>query len=242
MLTVSIGESEKVLERVRATTLEFREKHPNAPLLRFDAEEVTGNQMRELAASASLIGEPSLVVVRGPLEAAADPLELIALAPSLARSKNFFHIADETLSAKTLKELKAAGATIADEGGTVREAPRRFTAFPFADAVLSRDRAKAWMFYLDCLKEGLIIEEIHGTLVWQVKNVLLIMREGANPGLAPFVYSKGKRFASLWEPDELEAFLAELVVLYHEAHRGTLDFETALERLLLERLDRKSVV
>lgn len=237
MLTLSIGQDpERVLERMRSVIATFREERPNAPLVRLDAPEATPDALREFAASVSLLGEPSLVVVRGPLEDAGTLGGVLELAPALAESPNRFYIADEALSAGEVKAFEKAGAEVDDAGGSSPAEERRFTAFPLADAVLGRDRAKAWALFLECGSAGMAVEEIHGALVWQVKNVLLVMQSTENPGLAPFVYSKAKRFGGLWKKEELESFLEELVYLYHEAHRGASDFGTGLEKLLLERL------
>ena len=78
-------------------------------------------------------------------------------------------------------------------------------------------------------------EEIHGILFWQVKSIVLASRtkSATEAGLNPFVYSKAKSFAENFNQQELDKILEDIVRLYHDAHRGLHDFETAMEIFIL---------
>jgi hypothetical protein len=108
--------------------------------------------------------------------------------------------------------------------------------FAMADALGARDKKTLWILYRQAVEEGKASEEIHGILFWQAKSMVLAARTkfAGEAGLNPYVYTKSKRYAENFSEPELTALLDRLVSVYHDSHRGMHEFETALERLILE--------
>ena len=72
-----------------------------------------------------------------------------------------------------------------------------------------RDKKGAWAEYQKVLKEGLVPEEIHGILFWQIKTMLLASssKSSVEADLNPFVFKKAKEFSKNYSEDELKKCL-----------------------------------
>ena len=133
-----------------------------------------------------------------------------------------------------------------------------FSGFDLADAVASRDKKRAWMFVLqehpravssrDKKRAWMLLqharmcdvgaEEIHGTIFWQVKMMLVCKdaNSAEQAGVKPFVFGKSKRGANSFTTEELRMLSGNLVHAYHEAHRGGMPLYDALETLILRQV------
>ena len=108
--------------------------------------------------------------------------------------------------------------------------------FAMADALGARDKKTLWILYRQAVEAGKVPEEIHGILFWQAKSIALAARTNSatEADLNPFVYGKAKRYAANYSDKEINNLLERLVAVYHDSHRGIHEFETAMERLILE--------
>jgi len=92
-----------------------------------------------------------------------------------------------------------------------------------------------WTLYQQALRHGVVSEELHGVLFWQVKSMLLAMlsKDAKESRLNPFVYSKAKNYAKNFTLPELKKISSQLITMYHRAHRGEVDFDVSLEKFFL---------
>jgi hypothetical protein len=60
-----------------------------------------------------------------------------------------------------------------------------------------------------------------------------LAKDAKESGLNPFVYSKAKNYAKNFTLPELKKISSQLVKMYHQAHRGEVNFEMALEKFFL---------
>ena len=44
---------------------------------------------------------------------------------------------------------------------------------------LTKDKKKLWVTFIDFLNKGIEVEEIHGILFWQIKNMLIASKSGS---------------------------------------------------------------
>ena len=92
------------------------------------------------------------------------------------------------------------------------------------------------MAYERSLLAGVSEEELFWGFVRQLKNMALV-HEGATMNdlgtKSDYVYKKAVSAAKHFKKEELSRLHGELVVIWHDAHRGLLDFDTALERWAL---------
>lgn len=111
-----------------------------------------------------------------------------------------------------------------------------FKIFALADAFGRRDRKQLWVLLTKAKMKEISAEEIHGILFWQVKAILqaLAARDAKSAGLNPYVYQKSTGFAHNFADGELKHISSKLVSMYHDARRGIIDFDAALEKFILE--------
>lgn len=83
-----------------------------------------------------------------------------------------------------------------------------FNIFALTSALDGGDPVKAWRIYREAIERGTSVENILGVLFWKAKS------------------ASSQRLSR------------EIVVLYHEGHRGTIDLELGIERLLLRGVSR----
>jgi DNA polymerase III delta subunit len=164
-------------------------------------------------------------------------------------------ISDEIL--KRLKDMKESENIVIWSEGELNKAPlekikkhaekieefekkevfkkKEFSIFFMADALGERDKRKLWLLFVEALRRGKVMEEMHGTLFWQLKTILLAKRtkSASEAGINPYPYGKAKSFAKNWGEEELNRALLNLCEMYHRAHRGEVDFEIAMERFAL---------
>jgi len=131
------------------------------------------------------------------------------------------------------EEVKAE---LSEEEISLDKKPRPdFNIFLLSDAIASRKKKDAWIIYQKALAGGLTPDEIFWNIEWQIKTLLLALRtkSAEEAGMKNYPYSKAKANLKHWTQEELENFLKELLVGYHEARRGKEEMETLLEKMIL---------
>ena len=119
---------------------------------------------------------------------------------------------------------------------------KQINIFHIVDAVLEKDRSRAWFLFQKAIMSGFDPEEIFWKIVWQIKNLLLIKKlpfssekkiiEMTN--LHPYVVKKTLFAGRNFSEEELTKYSSELIDLYHNARRGLADFETGIEKFLIK--------
>lgn len=113
--------------------------------------------------------------------------------------------------------------------------------FHIADAVASRDKARAWLLFQKSLISGQDAEEVFWKIAWQIKNSLLLKGFIGFPEnkiaeitrLHPYVVKKNLSASRFFTEEELSRYSLDLVNLYHDSRRGMSDFETGVEKFLI---------
>lgn len=110
-----------------------------------------------------------------------------------------------------------------------------FNVFTLTDALGARDRKHLWVLYQKAILSKIDPEEIHRLFFWQVKAMISARSSSGatEAGLNPFVYKKSLGFSKNFSNEELAKLSRDLVVMYHDARRGVIDFDVALERFVL---------
>jgi DNA polymerase III delta subunit len=111
----------------------------------------------------------------------------------------------------------------------------QYNVFYLADALGKRERKNFWVALMEAFLRKVPGEEIAGILFWQVKSMFLAKNsQGAKEaGLSPFVFMKSRKYAEKFSDKEIKDLSSRLIGLYHDAHSGKVDMETALEKLAL---------
>lgn len=168
--------------------------------------------------------------------------QIAGFIPAMNESPNIFIALEGRLNA----ELKNAFAKSAEKmvecrgptslsAAESRQTSEGFNIFALADAMGGRDPFKAWSAYRQAIDSGIEPENILGTLFWQAKSMILAAEatNAKEAGLNPFVFGKSKRYAGNFSEKERRRLLKEIIILYHDAHRGLVNSELGTEKLLL---------
>ena len=197
-----------------------QKKHAEAETFKLSVENFSLNKLDELIASQGLFYSGSIVFADS-LFVDTDISEiLIKKIKEIAESPNFFVFLEEKLNKKEALALKG----------------EKIDFFEFANALGEKNKKLLWTLYQDALFEGVPSEEVHGIFFWQVKSMLSALRskDATEASLNPFVFSKSKNYAKNYGEEKLKEMSAKLFEMYHEAHRGNIDFAVTLEKFILE--------
>ncbi len=226
----------------KASTLaaELQKKKPDAGFFTITDENWNDVQMEEYIGGQGLFSNKYIVLIKG-VFSKKDVKELfLERVKEMAESPNIFIIAEGVVDAASLKKIEKHAEKVQEfEATEARGVPKEdFKIFDIADALGARDKKTLWTFYRKAIDSGKVPEEIHGILFWQVKSITLASqtKSAGEAGLNPFVYGKAKRYAENYSKKELADLMGALVSVYHDAHRGLHDFETALEVLILDKI------
>lgn len=177
------------------------------------------------------------LVLDRPLDTAEGKEFVLEHAETFADSDTAVFIIQPDVDAVTKKKLEVHGTVEVYDISYSRTAEVPPNSFALVDALQAGDRKRAWILYRQLIAGGASAEEIHGTLAWAARGVVLASHtKNANEaGMKPFPYDKAKRVARTLAPGVAEAQSAALVRLYHDARLGRGTLEDLLEVYLLRR-------
>jgi DNA polymerase III delta subunit len=208
MLYVFHGTDTKTsVEKAHALVNSLRAKRPDASFQKIEAD-VWDRTIVESHLGGQGLFSSKYIVLLDRVTENADAKELLAeLVPAMQESTNIFIVLEGKLNAelKRAVEKSAEKAVVCDiKAVDAAEKADGFNIFGIAGALASKDAFKAWKMYREAIDSGTAVENILGILFWKAKSI-------ADKNLAK-----------------------ELIVMYHEGHRGRRDLELATERLLLD--------
>jgi len=159
---------------------------------------------------------------------------------ALSQSHNIFVFFEEELNKNALSLFEKHAKKVCGFFLSRQERKKTFNIFSLSDAVGRRDRKKAWILLQRSYISGITAENIHGILLWFIKNMLLVKGKEAKGrqalvelGLNPFVLRKTQTFSRNYTYEELKKFSGDLIDIYHRARRGIIELEIGIEKFLL---------
>lgn len=175
-------------------------------------ERLSQEELLAMASTQSLLGDVRVFRLQGAL-AGGRGEEFLDIARELAVSPHTFVLLEEKLLKKPTELLAKAGAELVVYPAVKKE--EGFNMFALTYAFAARDRKKLWLLLHAALRSGAVPEAMLGMLHWKVRDML----------------GKGER--GKYSHVELARISKELVVLYHDSHRGAGDLSLLLERFVL---------
>jgi hypothetical protein len=147
-------------------------------------------------------------------------------------SGHAIELREEKLLAEHKKLLTKLGAEVIETKAPKK--PKDNTVFAITDAVLVRDRKKAWLNYRAAIDAGKSPEEIVGLLWWQIKTLWLVAKLGDKSGQAPYGVGKARQALKKYSSRDVAIAARSLVEVYHLARLGEgPELEGACEKWLL---------
>ena len=227
-----------------------RKKHEGAEFFKLTSENFLENKLDELIASQGLFYSGSIILADSLFENEEVGELVIKKIKEISESPNFFVFLEEKLNKKELEKFEKYAQKIEEFKKPERKLNKKellalkgekIDFFDFANTLGERNKKLLWSLYQDALAEEVHSEEVHAMFFWQVKAMLCAIKtkDATEAGLNPFVYTKAKAYAKNYGKtgEEAEKKLTEMSAtlseMYHEAHRGNVDFAVALEKFIL---------
>jgi DNA polymerase III delta subunit len=225
------------IKKARKLVSDLQVKHSDAYFGEFTSDNFSSSIIDEYTQGQGLFYGKSILFINR-ISEKKEVLELfLDRIEDVKGSDNVFILLEGKLNADTKRKIgKYADKTlVSDVKADDSMSRKEFNIFALADAIGSRDRNKSWSIYREAVDNGMEIESILGTIFWQLKSMIIAMSVSTvkDSGLNPFVYNKSKRYAENFSRDELQNMFDKVVDIYHDSHRGIVNGEVELERLLL---------
>ncbi len=213
---------------------QYKEKNSSVEKVVIEGYEWSAARLEELIGARSLFGGTLIISLSFVSEEEHQSDFFKDRLPDCAVSLNTFIFLEGKLSLPLLTTFKKYAEEVT-ESKLPERAKEKFNVFSLADALGRRDRRGLWTLFVEALRRGIAAEQIHGTLFWQVK--MLLLSSGAESareaGVGEFPFSNAKRFLKNFSRDDLLRLSSNLIALYHDARRGRHDFNIALEKFVL---------
>lgn len=237
MLYIIYGNNrDKTRDKTRHLLDTLRKKKPDASFFAMNDETWSSEKVREYALSQGLFENKYIVHFDSVTAKKEIKEELVDLLEDIQQSSNVFVMREGELDKVTLKKLEKHSEKIEEHSKEELKKKPEFNIFALGDALGRRDKKSLWTLYRKAIAGGLEPEQIHGTIWWQLKSILITYtaRTPAESGLNPFVHTKAKGFAQNFSEDELKKSADRLIAAYHDARRGKGELELLLEKWILE--------
>ncbi len=204
-----------------------KKKHADAGFFKLNVENFSESKLDELIASQGLFFAKTLVFADHLCDEEETGEVLLGKIKDISTSPNFFVFLEGKLNKKELEKFKK----YESENNKIEEFVKpekklnkkealalkgeKIDFFEFANALGDKNKKELWTLYQDALAEKVPSEEVHGIFFWKVKKML-----------------SDQQFRN-YDSKKLKKMSSQLFNMYHEAHRGEIDFAVALERFIL---------
>jgi hypothetical protein len=227
-----------------------QKKHAEAEFFKLSIDNFSENKVDELISSQGLFYSGSIVFADSLFDEEEIGEVLIKKIKEISESPNFFVFLEGKLNKKELEKFEKYAQKVENfekpekrltKKEELHAKGEKIDFFEFANTLGERNKRQLWTIYQEALSESVASEEVHSMFFWQVKAMLCAVKtkDAGEAGLNPFVYSKAKSYAKNYgktaeeAEEKLRQMSATLCDMYHEAHRGNLDFAVGLEKFIL---------
>ena len=211
-----------------------KKKRPDAELFKINTENWSESQLEELLVSQGLFDQKYTVFLDNLFENKEIKAYIVSKLEDISSSEQLFFMLEKDVDAVSLKKIEKSAKQV-QEFKKVEEKENTFNIFAVANGLISRDKKKLWVSYVESIKKGIAPEEIHGIFFWQIKNMILASRGKSQKetGLSPFVYKNALTGGRNYKTEELITLSNSLVQMTHSVRRGKGSMDIMLEKWVL---------
>jgi DNA polymerase III delta subunit len=190
--------------KARALIESLRAKRPDAAFDKMEADSWNPSVIQGHLGGQGLFSSKYIVFLDRVTENADAKEGLPELTEAMNESDNIFIVLEGKLNAELKRAVEKNASKVVECEVKADVAKKpEINVFALADAVGKKDAFRAWSVYRQAIEGGAEPEALIGMMFWKAKTIA------------------DKKLAK------------ELIVLYHEGHRGRRDLELATERMLL---------
>jgi hypothetical protein len=169
--------------------------------------------LENLAGSGGLFRKNFFVVLENVLDSDTKDFILNKLV-LLQESLNTFVFSEISVPKDIIKKFEETKAEIQES--QLKIFKNEINPFSITYPFEKKDKKETWVVLNKLTEEGILPENIAGILFWKIKAMILAQN------------------SKKYRAEELTKMSSKLVSLYHDSHRGLLDFKTGLEKFILE--------
>lgn len=188
----------------------------NLPIL-LSKTEINKSSLFEQASSVSLFGETPIVLIENGIKEINNILKEKDI-DILNQSKTIFIFLEDKVLVSDLKRYKK-DCLIKDFNIDNKKQISQPSIFNIADSFSQRDKINTWILFRNAISTNISPEEISGIIFWKIKTMIL----------------NGNKNFSI---NELKNMSSKIVSLYHNSHKGDVDFTVGLEEFILSSLSK----
>jgi len=213
----------KSLEKARTLANSLRAKRPDATFLEVGADKWSPSIIEENIGGQGLFSSKYIIFLNRVTENVEAKEALPDLIEVMNESSNIFILLEGRLNVDLKKTVEKYAEKIVETGDGIKEDGNKgmkggkteFNIFALAEAVGSRNSLKSWTIYRKAIDSGMETEAVIGMLFWKVKSMISATN------------------TSTYSDKELNSLLTDLIKIYHDGHRGLVDAELAVEKMML---------
>ena len=203
-----------------------------ATLVTIDHDTYEPGMFADLIEGVSLFGDTYVYVIDTPSLSTDMYADVIAYTEQLNASAHTCIVLEDTLLAAEKKKWQKHASVFEEYK---RMGNERFNTFALADTLARKDKKALWLTLNEARMHKIAAEECIGILWWQLKSLLLAAKTDSAEaaGMKSFPYNKAKRSLTHFKDGEVAALAKGLITLQHDARRGIVELDTALEEWVL---------
>jgi DNA polymerase III delta subunit len=224
----------KALEKALEIINKKISEKPNAIVFKVDSVNISQNILIEMCGGQGMFEQKYIVHLKDVLQDETSKSLVFEFIKEMKSSENIFIITEADIVKKDFSKLEKH-IEKSWEFEKKKEVEKKENIFSLSDYLIARDKKNLWITYQK-FKDIFAVEEIHGTLFWAFKNIIIASKtkSASEAGLKPFVYSNAKKASQKYSQKELEEKFWELTKLLSDARRGEGELDMLLEKWVLE--------
>jgi DNA polymerase III delta subunit len=199
----------KSVEKAHALIASLRAKRLDASFIEISADKWSQSAVEENLGGQGLFSGKYIIFLNRVTENVDAKESLPSIIQVMNESANIFIVLEGKLNAELKRAVEKDAEKTVESEHKEAMAKKEFNVFALADAFGRHDAVNAWKIYREAIDNGVEPENIAGILFWKAKSM------------------------STGPSSESDRRLEKLVTLYHDGHRGILDLERGIEKLLL---------
>ncbi len=238
MLTCILGtNTDAKSKHLKDAIVSLEKKHDGIQILRMTPQDVVHGTIESYVRhSTDLFAQKTIIVLPYLFEEGVEYFSNTLLSDMHA-SSNYFFIVDHDVPKETKAFLLKQKIPLQNESEVKKKIPE-ITPFKITDALILRDKKKAWVTLTQFQTVGVSIESIIGIIFWQIK-ILLIVKESSSVeyllplDLKPFTLSQAKKGTQKYTIEELHHMAYLFGTLISRARRNNNDPYIEFEKSIL---------
>ncbi len=226
----------KALEKALVVIEKKVSEKSDAVVFKVDETNLSKNILSEMCGGQGLFEQKYIIHIKDSLQDENNREIIFSFLKEMQSSENVFIMTDGNILKKDYtkieKYLEKSWEHVSKEKADIKE-----NIFNITNYLLSRDKKNLWIEYQK-LRNIFAAEEIHGTLFWCFKNIVLASKTktASESGLKPFVFSNSKKALQKFSQEELDNKFWNLTKILGDSRRGEGEgnLDLLLEKWILE--------